>query len=565
MMRTLKQRVLLTLAATVVAAACGMLATFLLASILAFGSAEEKLGQDSVQLLRETGAILNESHAVLRVMNASQSPFCSDAEITAFRKLMFNSQFLRDAGRLRDGRIQCSATLGRENLPTRQFKPAAQMPDGSSLYADISPVQPHELGAMGQQIGDSYVVLDSYEFKRFDLINPNRSATVVDGATHQFRHPGRKLPVDGAIVDRNWNGRLGNILLATRCAPRYPICMTTFIPISDVLRARGGQLIGLTSLGGVIGGVFGFFCFLLYKKNRSMVQQLRRAIAKDRLRVVYQPIVNLANRRIVGAETLARWTDEEGFAVGPDVFIKLAEEGGIVGSITRLVVRHALQDFADTLRSHPNFRLSVNVAAADLADPSFLPMLSTSVKQAGVAAKSLAIEITEGSTVRNTTAMETIRQLRDLGHSIHLDDFGTGYSSLSYLNDLSVDAIKIDKSFTRAIGTGAVIGSILPQILSIADALSLDVIVEGIETEQQAGYFANTEERILAQGWMFGYPVTAGEFLAHFAERESHAPVPAGDLQAAAYAESIAAEGYAELDPLASGERSSEAYLQPHS
>jgi sensor c-di-GMP phosphodiesterase-like protein len=565
MMRTLKQRVLLTLAATLVAAACGMLATFLLVCVLAFASAEAKLGQDSVQLLTEIGAILNESHAVLKVMNASQDPFCSDAEITSFRKLMFNSQFLRDAGRLRDGRIQCSATLGRESLPTRQFKPAARMPDGSSLYADLSPIQPHAIGALGQQIGDSYVVLDSYEFKRLDLIDINRSATVIDAATNQLRHPGRTLPVDGAILDRNWGGRIGNLLFATRCAPHYPICMTTFIPISDVLRARSGQLIGFTSLGGVIGGVFGFFCSLLYKRNRSMVQQLRRAIARDKLRVVYQPIVSLADRRIVGAEALARWTDEEGFAVGPDVFIKLAEERGFVGSITRLVVRHALQDFADTLRNHPSFQLSVNVAAADLADPGFLPMLKTSVTHAEVATKSLAIEITEGSTVRNAAAMETIRQLRDLGHSIHLDDFGTGYSSLSYLNDLSVDAIKIDKSFTRAIGTGAVIGSILPQILSIADALNLGVIVEGIETEEQARYFENTEERILAQGWMFGYPVAAGDFLTLLAKEQRQARLPAGEPSAADYAESIAAEEYVERGPLATAERTDGVYLQSHS
>jgi len=564
-MRTLKQRVLLTLAVTLVAAACGMLASFLLGSAFAFASAEVKLGQDSVQLLREVGAILNESHAVLKVMNASQDPFCSDAEITTFRKLMFNSQFLRDAGRLRDGKIRCSATLGRDNLPTRQFKPAAQMPDGSSLYADISPIQPHELGALGQQIGDSYVVLDAYEFKRFDLININRSATVVDDATRQFHHPGRKLPVDGAIVDRNWGGRIGNFLLATRCAPHYPICMTTFIPISEVLRARSGQLIGFTSLGGVIGGVFGFFCSLLYKKSRSTVQQLRRAIATDKLRVVYQPILRLADRRIVGAEALARWTDEEGFAVGPDVFIKLAEERGFVGSITRLVVRHVLRDFADTLRSQPNFRLSVNVAAADLADPCFLPMLQESVKQADVKPRSLAIEITEGSTVRYAKAMETIRQLRAQGYSIHLDDFGTGYSSLSYLNDLSVDAIKIDKSFTRAIGTGAVIGSILPQILSIADALKLDVIVEGIETEEQASYFADKEVHILAQGWMFGYPVPAEEFFALLAEDEKFAQLQSQEPRAVECQESIAATDYLESSQTASQGRTEETFLHPHS
>ncbi len=512
-MRIPRQRVFLTLAATLVAAVCGMLMSFAVESLLVFQSAESKLGQDGVQLLREVGAILNETHSVLRTMNASQAGFCSDAEIASFRKLLFSSQFLRDAGRIRNGKIECSAALGKEDLPQRQYTPSATMPDGSSLYGDISPFQPHPMGALGQRIGESYVVLDPYEFKRFDSINVNRSATVIDSVNHQFRHPGLLPPVvDGVVYDRNWGGRVGSYLMATRCAPHYPICMTTYVPIPQVMQARRTQLISVTSLGGLFGGLFGLALSQLYRRNRSVVQQLRRAIARDKLSMVYQPIVNLATRRIVGAEALVRWTDEEGFAVGPDIFVKLAEERGFVGALTKLVVHRVLHDFAKTLRAHPDFRLSVNVAGADLADPAFLPMLQREVHHADIPAQCLAIEITESSAVKSKPAMETIHRLRDQGHSVHIDDFGTGYSSLSYLNDLSIDAIKIDRSFTQAIGTGSVIGSILPQILAIADSMKLDVIVEGIETEEQARYFANADERILAQGWLFGHPVPADEF-----------------------------------------------------
>ena len=228
--------------------------------------------------------------------------------------------------------------------------------------------------------------------------------------------------------------------------------------------------------------------------------------------VAYQPIIDLATRRIAGAEALVRWTDEEGFAVGPDIFIKIAEKHGFVGEITRLVVRHVLRDFAETLRANPEFHLSVNVAAADLSDPKFLPMLDESLHRASVPAESVAIEITESSTALYKVAVETIHQLRRRGHSIHIDDFGTGYSSLSYLHDLSVDAIKIDRSFTQSIGTEAVTVAILPQILAMAQALNLLVIVEGIETEQQAEYFAIHSQPVLAQGWLFGRPVPSEQF-----------------------------------------------------
>ena len=233
--------------------------------------------------------------------------------------------------------------------------------------------------------------------------------------------------------------------------------------------------------------------------------------------------MSLASGRIVGAEALARWTDEEGFAVGPDVFIKIAEEQGFVGSITRLVVRRVLRDFAATLRSHPDFRLSINVAATDLADPGFLPMLEHALKQADVPAESLIIEITESCTARHETAIAAILRLHQRGHCVHIDDFGTGYSSLSYLHDLSVDAIKIDRTFTRTIGTDAVTAGILPQILSMAETLNLHVIVEGIETGQQAEYFATLAQPILGQGWLYGRAVAPEEFHRLLAEDDNRA------------------------------------------
>jgi sensor c-di-GMP phosphodiesterase-like protein len=140
-------------------------------------------------------------------------------------------------------------------------------------------------------------------------------------------------------------------------------------------------------------------------------------------------------------------------------------------------------------------------------------MLEQSLDQAGVLAASVVIEITESSTALHKVALEAIRHLRRLGHHVHIDDFGTGYSNLSYLHDLSVDAIKIDRSFTQAIGTEAVTVSILPQILAMAKTLNLQVIVEGIETSQQASYFIGGAKSILGQGWLFGRPVPPVEFL----------------------------------------------------
>jgi sensor c-di-GMP phosphodiesterase-like protein len=331
---------------------------------------------------------------------------------------------------------------------------------------------------------------------------------------------GDPIPTDGAITDRDAQGRLGNVLYTTRCSPQYSECIVGYTSIPEVMQAVRTQQRVYTSLSGLIGAFTGILCLLIYRRNRSIEQQLRRAIRRNSLHVVYQPIIQLATGRTVGAEALSRWNDENNVAVAPDIFIKLAEERGFIGQITNLVVRHALRDFGETFLKYPDFRLSVNVTASDLADPQFLPMLASSLEHENVPAGSITIELTESDTANSQIAIEAIRRLRENGHSVHIDDFGTGYSSLSYLHALSVDAIKIDRSFTQAIGTEAVTLSILPQILAMAEKLNLQIIVEGVETELQARFFCSTAPLTLAQGWHFGRPIPAETFHALLTEEE---------------------------------------------
>lgn len=518
MKRKLKQRVLITTAVVLAGSLCGMAAAILIATTVVLKLADYRLQRDAAQLIAAHTAFQDEAHTLLTAMNTSQYAFCSDAEIAFFRKLVFKAEYYRDAGHIREGRIVCSATLGRDNIPQTQHFPAVSLADGMTLLSRFSPYDSGEQRVSARVMGDSFVDLDPGISRRLDLITQNRSLTVIDAITHKPIHPGRPFAAPDAVkTDRNWQGRVGDWMYATRCDSRNLNCMTTYAVIPQVLGTRRGIFMLSIAVGGLVGSIIGFALAYFKLRDRSLEHQLRNAILKDHLRVVYQPIVEAATRRIVGAEALARWTDEGGIPVSPDVFVKIAEESGFVGSITKLVLRHALRDFAGLLASHPEFRLSINVAAADLSDPEFLPMLERSLlgqsqDRESVPARSVTIEITESSTARHEVAMETIGKLRERGHAIHIDDFGTGYSSLSYLRDLSIDAIKIDKSFTQAIGTEAVTVAILPQILAMADALNLNVIVEGVETELQASYFATVEQSVFAQGWLFGRPVPAEEF-----------------------------------------------------
>jgi sensor c-di-GMP phosphodiesterase-like protein len=531
MIRSLKNRMLQALAVAAVSLVLGTVGGYMVARVITVRIAESKLEQYAARLIADGEASSAELRTVLSAVSASQSPPCSDAELRYFRGLIFESEFVKDAGRMRDGKIECSAALGRQHAARLELEPDFTQQDGTAIYKSLGPYRNSDLTTLALESGGAYIVFTPLTRMHLEPAPMHFTETAKDAPSQRAGLLlGDPAPDRYATLTTDGIFPMGSNLYVTRCSIRFFNCATAYTSIPEIVAANRTKFGGCILLCGLVATVFGILCSLLYRRNKSLEQQLRRAIFNDKLRVVYQPIVLLENRLIVGAEALVRWNDEEGVPVGPDVFVKMAEERGFVGSITKLVLRHVLRDFGPILCDQPAFRISINVTAADLGDPEFLPMLEGSLARTGVSAQSLAIEITEGSTVRREVAVEVIGRLRQCGHSVHIDDFGTGYSSLSYLHDLSVDAIKIDRSFTQAIGTGSVVVAILPQILAMAEALNLRVIVEGIETELQAGYFVATSavETILAQGWLFGRPVAAAEFKRLLAENGNKRPVGGG-------------------------------------
>jgi len=531
-MKILRRHVLTTLAAMIIAAACGTLVGYWMSHTIAVRTIESRLDQYAGRIMADEEATYIESRTALAAVGASRYPMCSNAEVDYFRTLVFESGHLKDAGRMRNGKVECSAALGQPTQSSGHSKPDFTQQDGSILYKNSAPHQNDGLTTITLQLGDTFVVFTPLTRITLEPAPMHFTETVADTPTQTHsRLLGESPKASVAILTSEGRARIGDNLYATRCSIRFFNCVTAYTSIPEVIQANRAKFIGLIAVFRVLGGLTGIVLSFLYYRYQSVEHQLRRAIRRDELFLVYQPIVKLQSRRMIGAEALARWTNKQGVAVGPDVFIKIAEAHGFVGAITRLVVRQALRDLGETLRSHPGFRLSINVAAADLTDPGFLPMLDRALNEAAVPARSMAIEITEGDTVRREATIKTIRGLRERGHSVHIDDFGTGYSSLSYLRDLSVDAIKIDRAFTQTIGTESAIVAIVPQILAMAEALKLEVIVEGIETGLQAEYFAACSLPIFAQGWLIKGPAPVKEFLRLLAEDDERAQVTAASLE----------------------------------
>ena len=514
-----RQRIYYTLVATLLATLLGLLAGFMVGRTLLFHMAKSKLSEDVELWLKAAVTQTAEVHGILALMNGRPQPYCSNDDLNVIRDFVLHAHFLKDAGRIRGNAIACSAMRGSVGLPEIPSRPDAIAKDGTGLYRNFGGLH-FEGTSTTLRIGDSFVLMNPYSMFSTETITSHSFMSWLDYPTQRIvtLDPDKFPP---GILQPRQNGLIhsGGIFYATTCSKINRTCLTRYQSESEIIQADRPLYWVYIVAGGLIGGLLGFSGALIYNRNRSIENQLRRSIRKDELWVVYQPVVELAGGRIVGAEALVRWKDDNGFDISPDIFIKVAEEAGFITLITKLVVRHVVSEFQDILRSDPSFRMNINAATSDLCDPEFLPMLDCVLEQAGIQPSCIAIEITEGSTVKHSIAIESIRKLRQSGHSVYIDDFGTGYSSLSYLHSLSVDAIKIDKSFTQAIGTEAATLSIIPQLLAMAEKLNLDVVVEGIETPEQASYFNATQSTIRAQGWLFGRPVPSADFHRLLSER----------------------------------------------
>ncbi len=255
---------------------------------------------------------------------------------------------------------------------------------------------------------------------------------------------------------------------------------------------------------------------------------LRRAELRGELLLHYQPIVALRDRRIAGFEALVRWQHPNRGLLPPSEFIPLAEETGLIVSIGRWVLREACRQMAEWLQGRPQapgLSVSVNVAATQLLQADFLDSLRSVLDETGLQAARLRLELTEGTLMRDTdAASRLLSQLRAQGVGILLDDFGTGYSSLGYLYSLPIDTLKIDRSFVAAVDTSRQNSEVLQAIEALARAFGIDLIAEGVETEQQFTALLALRCR-LGQGFYLAHPAPPETVTAWLAQPGSQGSV----------------------------------------
>jgi diguanylate cyclase (GGDEF)-like protein len=245
------------------------------------------------------------------------------------------------------------------------------------------------------------------------------------------------------------------------------------------------------------------------ERQRSLIRfALRDAMENDELSLVYQPQHRLGDQALVGFEALLRWNSPILGAVGPDEFIPVAEETGLIPELGAWICHNAIREFRERF-GHTDYRLAINVSLYELEKEDFVAMVRHELDARGLAPERLTLEVTE-STFMASPAMirERLNELREMGVRVSLDDFGTGYSSLSYLTQIPLDEVKIDRAFVEEVADSLVARTLVTSLLNICKALRILPVVEGVEYRRQMEVLEDFPDLII-QGFVFSPPVSA--------------------------------------------------------
>jgi diguanylate cyclase (GGDEF)-like protein/PAS domain S-box-containing protein len=280
----------------------------------------------------------------------------------------------------------------------------------------------------------------------------------------------------------------------------------------DLLRDADTAMYRAKSQGRACHVVFNRIMHRFVMARLQLETDLRRAVDRGQLRVHYQPFVDLARDEVVGFEALLRWHHPRRGVLPPEEFLTVAEETGLIVPIGRYVLSEGCRQIRELQRKHPEMgrlKLSVNLSNKQFFQADLFDQIEEALKDSGLDPACLGLEITEGVIIRHAdSAASRFSRLKSMGVQLYMDDFGKGYSSLSYLHRFPMDILKIDRSFTSRIEEAEGNLAIVKAIITLAHQLGMEVVAEGIQTEEQKARL-----RLLGceygQGFLFSEPLSA--------------------------------------------------------
>ena len=478
----------------------------------AYAAERSALAEYAQTTLGRAIATIKQAETTLGILNAETWDGCSPEHLLRMRQLTIDDRSVEEIGYYSGGRLMCTGWGLLERLVAEDI-PEQRLPSGLGLHFDITP-----------QVTNAGTVLVVSSGKHNALIKPERFVDVLFPGKMTIgvaTEGGRIFALSGALDQ----AAVGTIF--TRQSDPGLLFETASgdglkaFAVSDAGAMPGwldqGRWV-LIPVGLLVSALLVGLVVALSRRRLSLRADIQQGLKNGEFILHYQPIMEIATGRCIGAEALVRWRRPDGKIVPPDVFIPYCEQDDLVLDLTASVIRRVIADLGSELASKPDIHVAINVSARDMEDGGFLDVLGQAIRHASLDPSQIWIEATERGFIKVEAARATLEKARDAGHAIAIDDFGTGYSSLSMLEGLPLDALKIDKSFVDAIGKQAASSIVTPHIIEMAHSLRLSVVAEGIETPEQEAYLRGAGVQY-GQGWLYSKALPPDLFVAFYRDR----------------------------------------------
>ena len=484
---------------------------------------EQRYLDDQAQrILRDTQDLLDQTVATLRDLDELAFDPCSPQHIRHMRALALRDRAVDDLAYVAGGVVQCT-TWGVPSYEEPLIPAQVELANGARLLLDAVPVLSPGIRMVAVRHGDYSALFEPGRFTEKALTDGAQLAVVLPGVGML----GTRNDPDLVLVSQALNGGKLDIDEAylSAVARNADLAVVLLEPQTEALDMLPRERLFWLPMGALVAAAMIALVVWLSRRRLSIAGELAAAIRRREFVVHYQPIIDLRTGRCIGAEALVRWIRRCGNTLRPDLFISIAEDNGLMPRITEEVFRLVIRDMEDLLGEDRGAHISVNLSASDLKDGRALRVLQRKLEGTAIDPRQIWLEATERGFMDVDKACGVIEQARAQGHAVAIDDFGTGYSSLSYLQRLPLDSLKIDKSFVDTIGTDSATHKVTDHIIDMAKSLNLLTVAEGIERQEQEDHL-KAREVDFGQGWLYGKPMPAPEFIAYYKKNVASTPPP---------------------------------------
>jgi sensor c-di-GMP phosphodiesterase-like protein len=478
-------------------------------------------------------SVLQNTHQVLQSLVASGRTGCSDEDRKIYSEIVYERIEIRGIGVLdRNAKtFECS--------DSKAYSPALNVTRMDDLavgkQGEIAIVSPREdllrqtsifinYGHGDGKILDAAIYPEQFwDFQDSLGLGDGGAVILLDGNGNELTTLRKsKGSTEATPAQRQAKGLLITDMMysVTSRSEKYPIAAVAMVSVDTVMQRWRKMLLTFAPLAIALAALSSFGIWRFGLRTRALSEELREAIAKDELSLVYQPIVDVNTGQTKTVEVLCRWKHKTKGEISPDQFIPEASRAGLLPDLSAWVFTQSAKEMQSLFSHQPNLRVSLNVGREDLVADG---PLSRAMKQIPDAQKHLTVEITERDSLAEmlVSARDVLNGWRSAGVRVALDDFGTGCCNLSYLRELPIDVVKIDRMFSAPLddASSSKDAEMFDAMLSLLLYRKLDIVVEGVERESQ--HLALRSRKVnLAQGWFYARPMEIEALKTWLAQRE---------------------------------------------